>query len=152
MPKTRCQFLGFILDSINKTLELPDLKREQLLHSIKKLRKKKSCSIREFAQLVDRITAACPAVQYGWLYTKSLERLKYLALLRNNGDYKKRIKIPLFLSADLDWREENIKTSINPIKQHKFVLEIFSDASTTGWKQWRSYVWSLEWGGTYSAY
>lgn len=43
------------------------------------------------------------------------------------------MKIPSFLSADLDWWEENIENSTNPIKQQKFVLENFSDASTTDW-------------------
>ncbi|KMQ91154.1 reverse transcriptase and recombinase, partial [Lasius niger] len=69
-PNTRCQFLGFILDSIKNTLELPEVKRRQIIQSIKELRKLRSCSSKEFAQLVGRITAACPAVQYGWLYTK----------------------------------------------------------------------------------
>ncbi|KMQ87633.1 reverse transcriptase and recombinase [Lasius niger] len=82
--------------------------------------------------LVGRITAACPAVQYGWLYINGLERIKYLALLKNNDDYERQMKIPSFLSADLDWWEGNIKNSINPIKQQKFELEIFSDVSTTG--------------------
>ena len=135
VPNTRCQFLGFVLDSVSKTLELPESKRIQLVNLIKTLRGLKSCSIREFSRTVGSISASCPAIQYGRLYSKGLERQKYLALLRNNGDYEGIMTISQSLVADLDWWEENIQSSRNPIRQQKFVLEIFSDASTTGWGQ-----------------
>ena len=133
VPQNRCQFLGLILNSMHMSIELPETKRHQIASLIKELRNKRVCSIREFARLVGCIVAACPAIQYGWLYSKSLERTKYLNLLRNNSNYSGRMTIPQSLSADLDWWERNIVVSCNKIRKNRFDLEIFSDASSSGW-------------------
>ncbi|OXU17977.1 hypothetical protein TSAR_001823 [Trichomalopsis sarcophagae] len=83
--------------------------------------------------LMGCIVAACPAVQYGWLYSKGLERTKYLELLRNDLNYSATMTIPHSLSADLDWWEEKIWLSSNRIRQNRFDGEIFSDSSGSGW-------------------
>lgn len=133
VPKNSCQYLGMILNSLDMTIELPVLKRHEIIRVLKILRSRKVCSIKEFASLVGRIVAACPAIQYGWSYTKSLERVKYLNLLKNGQDYSAKMIIPQSLSADLDWWEKSIMISNNKIRSHKFRLEIFSDASSSGW-------------------
>lgn len=130
---TRCQFLGFILDSKQMTLELTEQKREVILSLTRKYKNLEYCKIREFAQFVGNITGACPAVQYGWLYSKGFERQKYLALLRNKGDYEARMKLPSILNRNFDWWEAAIMKAANPIRLQKYALEIFSDASLTGW-------------------
>lgn len=79
------------------------------------------------------ITAACPAVQYGWVYSKGFERQKYLALLKSGGNYDAKIRLSAILNPDFDWWESSLSDAINPIRQQKYTLEIFSDASLTGW-------------------
>ena len=132
-PKLKCQFLGFVLNSEMMRIELPESKKLQILNFIRNLRNKKVCRIREFASLVGCITAACPAVRYGWLYSKNLERVKYLELRKNNDDYDALMRVPRSLASDFDWWEEKIVEAFNPIRQCNFVTEIFSDASRTGW-------------------
>ena len=66
--KNKCKFLGFVINSIDMFIVLPDTKRYQILSLLRELRKKKYCLIREFASLVGCIVAPCPAIQYGWLY------------------------------------------------------------------------------------
>lgn len=77
--------------------------------------------------------SACPAVKYGKLYTKELERHKYLALKESNQNYKAKISIPLVLRNDLSWWTTIIANSFNEIRTHDFYLEMFTDASKTGW-------------------
>lgn len=115
------------------TLELPETKRQLILSIIKKFKTLQSCTIREFAQFVGNITAACPAVQYGWAYSKGFERQKYLALLKTEGNYDAKMRLSATLRSDFVWWESHISNAINPIKQQKYALEIFSDASLTGW-------------------
>lgn len=93
----------------------------------------KTCSIREFASFVGNIMAACLAVQYGWVYSKSLERQKYSALLENSGNYDAKMVVTASLETDFDWWQNNILTAVNPIRQQQYELEIFTDASLTGW-------------------
>lgn len=132
-PSTRCQFLGFILDSKSMTLELTEQKRKSLLSLIKQYKSIKTCKIRDIAQFVGNITAACPAIQYGWLYSKGFERQKYLALLRSEGDYEAKMSLSTVLKQDFDWWEAAIVEAVNPVKQQNYALEIFLDASLTGW-------------------
>lgn len=73
---TRCKFLGFIIDSERYCIELTKDKRENLINMLDKFQSKKICSINEFAQLIGKLVAACPATEYGFLYTKLLEREK----------------------------------------------------------------------------
>lgn len=132
VPNKTCQFLGFILNSQNMTLELPGKKKENILKRTSEMLKTKTITIRKFAQFLGTLTAACPAVAYGWLYTKSLERAKYLALLKGN-DYDRVMHIPNNLKDDLLWWKNIIMTTHNTIKSNTYVLEIFSDASLVGW-------------------
>lgn len=82
--------------------------------------------------MIGVLTAACPAVKYGWLYTKTLERQKYLLLKKfQNYDYK--INLDKCIINDLNWWLLNIFKTSNFTKSPDFKLEIFSDASKTGW-------------------
>ncbi|CAD6224525.1 GSCOCG00011784001-RA-CDS, partial [Cotesia congregata] len=69
-----------------------------------------------FASFIGILGSLCPAARYGWVYMKNLEREKFLALEKN-----------------LNWWKQNMNKIFMPIKNHKFTLEIFSDASLTGW-------------------
>lgn len=90
-PEKTCRFLGFIYDSSNMTISLPHEKRDNIANLFKKFQSLPVCSIRDFANLIGTLTAACPAVRYGWLYTKELERQKYLTL-KKYGSYDATFK------------------------------------------------------------
>lgn len=77
MLSESCKFLGFILNSKDMNLELPEDKREKIYTITENISRKSEISIREFAKFTGTLTAACPAVQYGWLHTKCFEREKY---------------------------------------------------------------------------
>ncbi|XP_008556227.1 uncharacterized protein LOC103577389 [Microplitis demolitor] len=132
-PAQKCNFLGFHLNSVTLALELPSEKKGKILDLIKKFRSPIRCKIRDFAQFLGTLTAACPAMQYGWAHTKSLEREKYLALLNARDNYEARMHTDLSTSADLSWWESVIGRASNPIRSMVFCGTIFSDASGTGW-------------------
>ncbi|XP_067216270.1 uncharacterized protein [Linepithema humile] len=98
-----------------------------------KFMSKKTCLISDLAQLIGKLVAACPAIEYGLLYTRLLEREKLLALIINDYDYDKTIIISQHLLSELDWWRASLKNSINSIKSGNFQMIIYTDASTTGW-------------------
>lgn len=132
-PNRKCQFLGFYVNSERLTLELPETKRLKILELIKQLDKKRQCRIRDLAIFIGNLIAACPAIKYGWLYTKQLERTKYLALLANNNEYEGNVSLKEELNEDLSWWKQNILTSVNSFGVHSYKMTIYSDASLTGW-------------------
>lgn len=133
IPSTQCKFLGLIINSSQMTLELTQEKRKKLSSLIEDFLHKKSCKIRDFASLIGLLIAACPAVSYGLLYTKLIERNKFMALIIQDQDFEKTMSISISSKLDLNWWKRNIPIARQPIRQLKFEKEIFSDASLTGW-------------------
>lgn len=132
-PSTQCKFLGFLLNSQKLTLELPQEKRQRLLEWTSKLLSINRCTIKKFARYIGILTSACPATKYGWLYTKLLERAKFLALRDSYGNYNACINISSELIPDLRWWKDHIMTCENDLKTDNFCLEICTDASLSGW-------------------
>lgn len=131
-PSQECRYLGFIINSVDYTLELTNKKKSQINNLCKKFKEGKHYKIREFAKLLGVLTAAVPAIAYGSIYCKRLERQKFLSLIINNN-YEGRIVINKNMKEDLNWWQDNVLTGKNPIRLHHFKVELSSDASLTGW-------------------
>lgn len=131
-PSKKCTFLGFTFDTLNMSITLPPEKKHRIKLFAEKLLQTKKISIREFARFLGLLTSACPAVKYGWVYTKLLEREKFLALNYSNN-YNKNMLLPSHLKHDLKWWRDNIESSSCSFQADDYSLVIFSDASTTGW-------------------
>lgn len=132
-PSQVCTFLGFVYDTQHFSISLPQEKRQNIAQMIQKFSKLPKCTIREFAQLIGVLIAACPAARYGFLYTKILERHKFLALQRHNDNYEAKIVLPSSILEDLNWWRDNIFTTFCPMRTLQYKKEIFTDASRTGW-------------------
>lgn len=115
------------------TIELPLEKKVNLTNQIHIMEKKNTCSIREFAQFIGSVVASCPAVEYGMIHTKFLEKAKLEALEIGSGNFDTKMNIPEFIKDDLKWWKENLKSFCKKIRSFQFKREIFSDASKTGW-------------------
>lgn len=89
--------------------------------------------LQELMESIGVLVAACPAVAYGWLYYKNLEKLKRDSLHENQNNPNKKITLTEPAIEDLKWWDAKISTVKNKIRTSIFDLEIFSDASTTGW-------------------
>ena len=133
VPKKICQFLGFVIDSSKMLLMLTDKKRFKIYGKITDFLSKKQCKIRDLAEVIGILVAACPAIRYGWLYYKELEINKYLALKKHHKDFNKHITLSRAAIQDLNWWKNHILFETNTIRTFTFMKEIFSDASTSGW-------------------
>ncbi|KAJ8944526.1 hypothetical protein NQ317_006676 [Molorchus minor] len=79
------------------------------------------------------LVSACPAIKYAKMYTRMLEREKYKALQRCGQNYNRVMSISDRARLDLNWWKRQVMHSKQEIKRDLFKLEIFSDASKTGW-------------------
>lgn len=134
-PNIECKYLGFNLNSqsVNMSVELPIEKKARLINQINKFENRKVCSIREFAQFIGSLVSSCPGVEYGMIHSKSLEKAKLEALDGNYTDFDKKMKISTYIKEDISWWKKNFKNARKQIKIMNFKMEIFSDASMTGW-------------------
>lgn len=132
-PSNKCKYLGYMLDSHRFEVSLPQEKRKRIKEELLKWIHIKKCTIRQFAQIIGLLVSACPAIEYGWLYTKDLERCKYLNLAQDDN-YERLMNIPNYLQKEFLWWLSTIDNSVHRILEDKYEIEIFSDASTTGWR------------------
>lgn len=133
VPAKSCKFLGLIFNTKNMTISISVEKRQSCLNLINTLLSKNNLKVRFLAQVIGTLISVCAAIKYGILYTKSLERCKFLTLKRNNNNYEKSTILTNECKEDLRWWSKNIMTSVTPIRKNNYKTEIFSDASTTGW-------------------
>lgn len=133
IPSKQCTFLGFVLDSKDYSIYLTQEKRVKIFNLTKNLCKLESSKIRDVAKLIGTLISACPGVKYGWLYTKQLEREKFLALKISNDNYDAKMKITHRMKKDLHWWIKNVAHVKNSIRDNVYKCEIFTDASLTGW-------------------
>ncbi|XP_070525983.1 uncharacterized protein [Cardiocondyla obscurior] len=72
---------------------------------------------------------------YGMLYTKILEREKFLALSEADDDFEARMSLPASIRDDLLWWKATLEndSQCNKIRSGRFEQEIYTDASLTGW-------------------
>lgn len=148
IPSKTITFLGFLFDSADCTISVPPEKRFKIKNELILFSNLTRCKIRKFARLIGLLVSICPAVPYGWLYTKLMERTKYLAL-KENDDYDQYITLPKILNDDFNWWLFNINICKNPIRTGNYQLEIYSDASLSGWGvscsgQTASGQWSID--------
>lgn len=132
-PSQEITYLGFTINSIKMTIRLPEERKNKVLGILKLFLNKKSCYIRDFAKLLGTLVATKPAVKYGWLHLKSMEREKHIALSLNNNSYSAKMALPRYIKTEILWWMNNIPISKKPIKEKPFRIEIFTDASNTGW-------------------
>lgn len=133
VPSLQCKFLGFVPNSHEYSIYLPTEKRDKILKMVSDLLKESKVVIRYLAKVIGTLISACPGVSYGILFTKRLEQEKFYALQRNNENFDDLMHISESMKEDLRWWKEQIYKAKNPIRDNKYRIEIYTDASLTGW-------------------
>mgnify|MGYP005981939575 FL=1 len=132
-PKSICKFLGFVFNTQSMRIELPFKKRQKIFVMLQNIRSAATLRIRTLAQFLGLLCSVCPAVKKGWLYTKQLERDKFLALQMHHNNYDARMSISSLSLQDFSWWSSNIWSGDNNIRSDTYDLEIFTHSSLTGW-------------------
>ena len=121
-------FLGFIISSKNMTLSLTDEKKNKIKTILTDRLGKCKISLRELAMILGNIVASFPAVTYGLLHYRHLEREKITGL-----KYRKRsVKSIAKAIAEIQWWINNIDNSCHYINIPNPYIAIYTDASLTG--------------------
>ena len=79
-PVQRISFLGFNLDSVSMTVSLPEDKRKNIVDLCDVLNRPIPHKIRFVAKFIGVLVSSLPAVQYGALFYRFLERDKIRTL------------------------------------------------------------------------
>jgi hypothetical protein len=112
---------------------LPADKCAEIVQLCIKLKRKLRPSIHQVASVTGKLVATFPAVQFGPLHYRELEKDKTAALSQARGDYKALMTLSSGAVADLDWWIKNLKCAYADIIRPKSSLTLETDASGRGW-------------------
>ena len=132
-PVQQLQYLGFIINSKDMTVTLPSDKKATIIDMCTELYNEQTPTIRQVAKVIGKLVAAFPAVEFGPLYYRTLERDKSLALKQNNGHFDRHMRLSDQAKQELIWWIHHIGNSLKNINQRKPDLELQTDASGIGW-------------------
>ena len=133
VPSQVITFLEFIIDSISMTIKLTDEKKDNLIQDCLRFQNKREVVIRDLAQVVGKMIASEPGVEYAALYYKPLEQAKTLALKQSKGNFDDKMLLDNQLRECIKWWIENVKTSNKLIVRSKPDIVLKWDSSKTGW-------------------
>lgn len=146
IPNTSCKILGFLLNSVEMKIVLPNDKKQKIHLAIQKIRLQTNIQIRLFAQFIGQLVSVSPAIKYSPIYIKNIEREKFLALQKTNNDYDSVMVLNhRVLKDDLDWWDKNIFQGSEEIRQDTYDIVIYTDASLTGWGACFNHKKALGW-------
>ena len=133
IPTQEIEFLGFLLSSILMTIRLPPTKAARVRIACQNLLLKTEVTVRETAHVIGLIVSSLPAVQFGELYYRNLEKNKVLALQVSKGNYDEPLYLSKDAKVDLSWWINNVDSSFKKIVQPNPDMTLTTDASIKGW-------------------
>ena len=131
IPSQCLTFLGFNINSQTMTITLTQEKIKKLKDLLKEaLASPNRIKIRSVATIIGHMVASLPAVLYGALYYRNLDRDKTNALRVKKGNFDKRMSISAKGVQEMQWWYDHLDDSFGYIKGAIVIDEvIYSDAS-----------------------
>jgi len=133
LPTTCITYLGFCIDSQKMRVSLPEHKKLHILDLCGRFSSNSKFLIRDVAMFIGLLVSSLPAVQYGALFYRFLEKCKSDSLCAAHGDYDAFMVLNNDAHQDINWWSLNIMCSYRPINIEPPSITIQSDASLIGW-------------------
>ena len=132
-PTQQLEFLGFVVNTLDMTLLLPDCKVEAIKSHCSKMLLHHEVSVRELSQLIGKLTASIQAIFPAPLHYRHLQDLKHKALARF-GHFDAMTALSTEAKDELQWwlahlNAWNGRALVRPSPD----VIIEKDASRTGW-------------------
>ena len=134
IPTQSLVFLGFVINSVTMTLTLTAQKKQKFKnHFVYTLQNSRYLTVECFAKILGYMISSLPAMQFGRLYCRCLERDRIHALKINNGSYKAKMSLSPESWVEVKWWLDNVDTAYNIIGHSPVDFTVYSDASLKGW-------------------
>ena len=132
-PTQQLEFLGFLVNTRDMTLLLPDCKVSSIKTLCSTLLSQRDVSVRELSRLIGKLTASIQAVFPAPLHYRNLQQLKHQALSRDRS-FDSRISLSIEAIDELRWWLAHLDAWNGRALLHPSLdLIIETDASRMGW-------------------
>ena len=132
-PSQELTHLGFVLNSVTMKVKLSDKKRSKVKELCTLNLKRIDMIIRDIAKLVGTLVACFPAIEYGPLYYRELEKAKIIALKKSQFNYDGKISLNNNCIREIQWwLKEGLDSNKSISKGNPSVI-LTTDSSLLGW-------------------
>jgi hypothetical protein len=133
IPTQKILFLGYLIDTVEMKIFLPQEKIRIILAEIQNLLSLVKPKIQSVAHVIGLIVSAFPAIYQGPLHYRSLEEDKTLALFQTQS-YQGTMMLSQDSRQELLWWIHNVEIcNGKPIRFQDLIIVITTDASKKGW-------------------
>ena len=132
VPSQTIEYFGFIINSVDMTVTLTNTKKENIMQLCISILADEQPLIRSVAQLLGKFTSSFPAVLFGPLLYRRLERDKILSLKLHKGKFDRPVKLSRYAKLDICWWRDNVECSFSLINKGNPEFTLTTDASKTG--------------------
>ena len=132
-PSNLVRFLGFFIDSVAMTVYLPQDKVTRMESLCKAVLSVEHVTLQQVATLIGTMVSYLPAMQYGRLHYRAVERDKILGLRSNKGRFSATIRLSQEALHDVEWWLKNASLSGKQIDAPEHDAVLFCDASLEGY-------------------
>lgn len=132
-PTQEIEFLGVVLNSVDMTATLTPRRRKHIKAQGSLLLNKDVISLLELSSFIGMAVASDPAVELAPLRYKYLEIIRNKELARHHGNYNSPVILDNHAQGLIKWWINNIDSQTKSLRSSPHQLELFCDASLTGW-------------------
>nr|CAI5853338.1 unnamed protein product [Callosobruchus analis] len=132
-PPQEIGFLGFTFNSKTMIMSITDKRKSKVKRLMSDIYSKTKIKIRRFSKIIGYLVSICPAMTYGWLYTKKDGTSKILGIEAQQGELQYRNKNNFSVEEDFLWWLNNADKAGKSFKLVNYNMQIFTDASKSGW-------------------
>lgn len=134
IPSQVMEYLGLIVNSIDLSFSLPCSKAEAVRKMCVSAIARGVVSLRSLASIQGNFSWAIPAIPFAQSHYRSLQRFYIANAQRSKFDLETKVQLTPSAILDLEWWVANIERSSGKMFFPRDPdLEIFSDASLSGW-------------------
>ena len=134
VPSQTAEFLGFVIETVEMTVSLPERKIIRGLNQATCLRRQAQRSVRELAHFIGLVVSSFPAIKPARLYDRDLELCKLDALSWNEGNYDSVFCLSEKANYALGWFISSCRLYNGTcFAKPKSVITLFTDAPKSGW-------------------
>lgn len=131
-PTQEIVFLGVILNSVDMTATLTPRKKE-CIKAQGLFLLNRDVSLLALSSFIGMVVASDPAVELAPLRYKYLEIIRNRELSNHHGNYNSPVLLDCHARELVTWWVDNIDSQVKSLRSCPYQLEMFCDASLTGW-------------------
>ncbi|XP_068136523.1 tyrosine-protein kinase RYK isoform X1 [Hyperolius riggenbachi] len=132
-PTQNILFLGFIIDSVQQRILLPQEKVQKIMSEVEKFNTFQTIKIRQIMQLLGLLSSVAPAIQWALMHTRVLQSWMLSKWNKQQDTLDNTVTVEPHIKDSLRWWQTSQHLTQGRLWSIPIQKILTTDASQTGW-------------------